>query len=305
LDVSTAGVAVSDVNNDGRADLVVSGISINANSGWLGRILVLLQDRGTGQLLPAQEYVVSANGVSGVAIADLNNDGKNDVVTMSDNLSIFYQNANGVLGAEVIYNQVNTFYNGEIHIADMNNNGLNDIVVQSGPLELAIIYQVTPGNFSLTPEYYVVQTSYWPSFNTFDVGDVNGDGLNDIVATGPGNSNYLNIFLQNTLGTLDPPNLIPLSLDPYGLEIADITGDGLNDILFDVSGGIAVYPQQPDNGFQDSRFYRYQSMSYGGSLVNKALSVADVTGDGQLNAILTWSNEGLYVFPYNLQYIVR
>lgn len=310
LDIQPAGVAIADVDNDGKADLILSGLSTTALTGHLGRIVVFLQDPATGQLDPPNEYTVSSDNVFSVAVADLNADGGNDIVVMAGQvgtpggLSIFFQNSDGTLGPEVIYNSVSIMFEGQIHVADMNNDGLNDIVVQSGQKELAVIKQISPGVFSTTPDLYTVQTSYWPNFSAFALGDLNGDGRTDMVAIDPGNNGYINFFLQNSQGKLESPMLVQISDVPFGVKIADITGDGLNDLLMDVSGGIVVFPQQPDHTFGSERFYSYQSMTYGGSVVHQALSIGDVTGDGRLNAVVTWY-DGLYVFPYAAQFIIH
>ena len=310
LTILTRGLVIADVNNDGKDDLVLSGVSKNALVGWLGRVVVILQDPATGQLLPAQEYTVRSTYVFNLAVADLNCDGRNDIVVMAPDpglpgsLSMFFQNSTGTFNPEVTYDRASVVFQGQIHVADMNNDGRNDIVVQSGLKQFAVIHQATPGVFSETPELYAVQTSYWPNFDAFALGDVNGDGRIDVVTVDPGNSGYLNIFLQNSQGRLDPPTLVGTDV-PFGVQIADITGDGSNDIIYDISGGIKVLPQQSNHTFGPSQFYSYPAMSFGGSSVHQALSIGDVTGDGHKDAILTWSDEGLFVLPYSAQLVAK
>ncbi len=187
----------------------------------------------------------------------------------------------------------------------MDNNGLNDVVVQSGQKELSVIRQLAAGVTSTIPEQYSVQTSFWPSFSAFALGDLNGDGRAAIVAVDPGNNGYLNIFLQDAQGTLDAPVLVQISDVPFGVEVADITDDGLNDIIMDVSPGIVVFPQQPDHTFGPRRYYPYYASSFGGSSIHQALSVGDVNGDGLSDAVVTWADSGLYLLPYAAEMTVH
>jgi hypothetical protein len=310
LDISPIGVAIADVNNDGKADLILSG-GKNVSIGWGGRVAVLLQDPSSGQLLTPLEYDYNSEGVGRIAVADLNGDGKNDVVLLAQqiggpgNVVMFFQNAAGTFDPAVIYKDVNVTHDSEVHVADMDGDGKNDIVLQSGLKQLAVIKQTAPGIFSPTPDIYTVQTSYWPYFESFALGDLNGDGHIDVVTADPGNDGYFNIFLQNRQGTLEPALLVQTSDVPLGVKIADVTGDGLNDIVYDISGGVVVLPQQSDHTFGPRSFYPYQAKSYGGSFVHQALSIGDVTGDGRLDTVLTWSDEGLYVFPYSAQLHVK
>jgi hypothetical protein len=155
---------------------------------------------------------------------------------------------------------------------------------------------VNPGVLSGTPDYYSVQTSYWPQIYTFEVGDLNGDGRIDVLTTDPGNNGYLNIFFQNTSGTLDPPMLVTVFIGPlYGIEIVDVTGDGLNDIAGDISGTVYVFRQKADHSFGDPVAYTFPTTSFGGSQEYDALSFGDVTGDGIPDAVVTWWGDKLFV----------
>jgi len=311
-DVGLRGIAIGDVNGDGKADLVVSGLAVAANSGWLSRIVVLLQDPTTGQLLPGRETPVSANNVGDLAIGDLNSDGRNDIAVLAEwtsvsgmgNLCLFYQNSDGTLQPEVIYNKVPVMYTGEIHIADLNGDGRNDVVLQTNLLVLGVITQTATGTLSDTPVSYDVQTSYWPNVSAFAVGDVNGDGRPDIAVIDPGNNGYLNVFLQGSGGTLTRV-LADTIGPPYGIEIADIDGDGLNDILGDFTfpsvptslGAVEVFYQTRDHRFGSSTVYEFPTTSGGGSAEHQSLAVGDVTGDGKPDAVMTWADEGLWVLP--------
>jgi FG-GAP-like repeat len=304
-DILPSGVAIADVNNDGKADLVLCGLGINVLVGHLGRIAVYLQEPTTGQLKAPIEYTVSSDyNVHSLVVADLNADGRNDVAVVAPQtgadsyISIFFQDDTGSLGTEVIYGNGIVGPGSDFKVADMNNDGNNDIVLRDVQNQLTIAMQVSPGVFSTTPDQYAVQ------IGNITVGDLNGDGLNDVLATGPGNSGFF-IFPQNSSGKLDAPIQVPISDQPYGMQLADITGDGLNDMILDVSGGIALYPQKADHTFGDRKYYSYYSMTYGGSSFDQGLSIGDINGDGMPEAIVPWVAEGLYVFPSAVELVVH
>lgn len=307
------GFAIGDVNGDGRNDLVVSCISDSALSGYLGRLYIFYQD-STGNLLPPLVDTLDTNTPGDLAIGDVNSDGRNDIVVLGEwtidpgrgHIPIFYQNADGTLAREFTYDHTPVQFTGEIHIADMNNDGKMDIVFQSDLLQLAVLRQVSPGTFASIPDYYTVHTSYWTTFYAFAVGDVNGDHLSDVVVLDPGNNGMMNIFQQNGSGALDPAVFDTVLTAPlYGVEIADIDHDGLNDIIGDVVspgypngiGSINVFFQSPTHTFGLSTAYTFQTISGGGSTEHQSLAIGDVTGDGYLDAVVTWADEGLWVLP--------
>lgn len=297
-----SGMATGDVNNDGLADLVVSG-DVPGLPGLRGRIKVYIQNRSTHALDAAQEYALSTDTAGTLAIADLNGDDRKDIVVASVQgsnglLSIFFQETGG-LGAEQTYTSVPVVYGGEVHLADMNNDGRNDIIVQSDLKQLAVIKQVSPGIFSTTPDFYTVQTSYWPDFRSFAVGDINGDGLADIVAADPA-SNGLNIFVQNSTGSITGPQILqltPLTAQDE-IKIADMNGDGLNDIVI-LSGQskVQILPQTTNHSFNTFKTFDLQTQFSGGTFTHQAMALTDVNSDGMPDVIATLSARGLFVLP--------
>lgn len=254
---------------------------------------MLYQDPQTGQLVPGPVQDLSANLALHAAIGDINSDGRDDlvIVTQENRLSIFYQNSTSGLEQESIYDKTFVILTGLVRILDMDNDGDKDIVVQSGLKQLAIIKQdatVNPGVLSGTPDYYSIQTTYWPQIYTFEVGDLNGDGKSDVATTDPGNNGYVNILLQNNSGTLDPAILVTVFTSPlYGIEIGDVDGDGLNDIAGDVvnagapaTGNVYVFHQKADHSFGSPVAYSFPTISRGGSQEYDALSFGNITGDG-------------------------
>lgn len=303
-------IAAGDLNGDGRTDLAVVGRPVSQPFGW-GPPLTVLYQTSMGNFGTPIRYDVSPSESAGghLAVGDLNADWRDDVVISGGRPTVVLQSSNGSLGTDansvfkVNSNKV-LFYDGEVHIADMNSDGYNDLVVQNGSKEIGVLRQTSPGVFSSAIDHYQVVTSYWSSFNTFAVGDVNGDGKADVVTLDPGNNGYLNIFLQNASGTLDAPQLMTITSSPlYGIEIADVNKDGLNDIVGNVVdagipngiGQVRVFYQKSDHTIQDAAAYTFPTDAGGGSMDYESLSIGDVNGDGWPDAVVAWMGDGIFV----------
>jgi hypothetical protein len=87
-------VAAADFNADGHVDLAYT--SFGVNGGW-GSVVVLLGD-GQGGVAARQQYVVHTQSPAGLAVADLNADGRPDVVTANaSTVSVLLGNGDGTL----------------------------------------------------------------------------------------------------------------------------------------------------------------------------------------------------------------
>jgi hypothetical protein len=311
-DLTMTGIAIKDVNNDGFADLIISGNSTTSPSGPLGRIAVFRQSPGSHTLGSPEYLVLSANDVRSLASADMNSDGFPDIVTAGTRtdggsvISFFYQDGSGGLLTEATYTHVPVYSNSpspEMHVGDMNHDGKNDIVLRNGLAEIAVIKQVAPGQFSSTPDLYTVKTTVinnlFASFTSFALGDLNGDGRTDIAIADWNNQGALIMFIQNSNGTLDVVELLPWSVSTGDeIKIVDMNGDGLNDIVNYWNGASAfeIYHQAPDHSFMDPLIY--STAISGEPSVIGSIVIGDVNNDTVPDMVASWWNDnGLYVYP--------
>jgi FG-GAP-like repeat len=112
-------------------------------------------------------------------------------------------------------------------VADLNGDGKPDIAYFGGdPKELVVLYNQGTNGWS-TPKHWPVDDGQLTP-NALSVGDLNGDGLNDLVLLG---DPQVYVFKQKPDHTLADPEKIPYSGTVKAIEVLDIDGDGRKDLL--------------------------------------------------------------------------
>jgi len=284
---SPKSVAIGDVNGDGLNDVVVG----------IGTGVGVLTQSGDGTLNPMVLH--PTNDALRVRVADLNGDGRLDIVSLgwgTNTVTVFTQQVDGTLAAPVVYSAPHGGYD-DLDVADMNNDGLTDVIVMSGQSllpNISILYQQPDGTLGNLTSLNVTT----PHQNTagIGVGDINGDGLNDIVASYGGNrpGSFLASFLQDSNGGMQPP--VPYeSLDiPEPVRVADIDGDGRLDVVVAHGGWVklGVYLQGQDGTLMPEQLF---PIPYASHYNPHGLAVGDINGDGANDVVLADYNNGLVI----------
>jgi hypothetical protein len=133
-------VAVADVNGDGRADVVVANCGPSGSGSCGAGTLGVLLGNGDGTLLPVVTYDTGGDFPNSVAVADVNGDGKRDVLVVNSfSLGVLLGNGNGTFQPPQTYNYPGGFQPGEsIAIVDVSGDGRPDLLVAEGAIGLLL-----------------------------------------------------------------------------------------------------------------------------------------------------------------------
>lgn len=111
-------------------------------------------------------------------------------------------------------------------VADLNGDGRPDIAYYGEPKELVVQYNLGTNGWS-APKRWPIDDGQL-SENALAVGDLNGDGLTDLVLLA---DNYVYFLPQKPDHTLGEPQKIPFSGTVKAVQVLDIDGDGRQDLL--------------------------------------------------------------------------
>ena len=292
-------VSVADVNGDGNPDIVISNTCYGIHQCNDGTVGVLLEnDDGTFQA--AVTYPTGGYAANHVTIADVNRDGKPDLVvanacdnnacdfTGSGIVGVLLGNGDGTFQPAVIYNSGG--YSAEaVAVADVNGDGIPDLVVSNScAFGQTVSCGTAPGSVSVlfgnghgTFQPAVIYNSGLGVLSLgIAVADVSGDGKADLVVSG-GSSVF--VILNNGDGTFRPAVAYGAGgLRTYSVVIADVNVDGKPDLVAAndcadsncANGSVGVLLGNGDGTFQTAVSYD------SGGQNSVGVAVADVNGDG-------------------------
>lgn len=245
-----------DWNGDGKMDLVsFNNIALGDGAGGF-----------TGE--------VSLGLRSAVGVADMNGDGRNDLIV---------QNNNGTLGTYILRPGSQQFVsssvaaNTSMKVGDFNGDGVPDVGVLTAVGNLSIAYGTSSGSFTSGPT-----GSFSGVYIDFNVGDVNGDGRDDIVARNSVNSN-IDTILASSEGAFSRVSTSSAAIGSF--ELLDYDNDGRDDLVTMTSGTLTLWTSSGNGTFTATKTqgFKYNSMSLKES--------HDMNGDGLKDLIFMTSTE--------------
>lgn len=225
---SPQSVAAADLYGRGHLDLICAN-SQNAS-------FTIWTNSGSGTFLPNTTFSVGTPQMTvptWVTTADINGDGKPDIIGACNNSDTYYLHIWTNNGAGGFVNDPVPFLslNGILCVTagDLNGDGKPDLAmaVNSISLGAGIMVLTNNGNgaFTRTGFYSAPATPY-----AVVAADVNGDGALDLISVNQGN-NTLTILTNNGSGIFSSNATLNVASGPESMAAADINGDGRMDLI--------------------------------------------------------------------------
>ncbi|HJU40260.1 MAG TPA: VCBS repeat-containing protein, partial [Tahibacter sp.] len=187
-----------------------------------------------------------------------------------------------------------TGYN-RLAVGDLDGDGDDDIAVAAdqGPFPNVTLHRAN-GDGTLTPFGTLdAGCDGWGTFG-IGIGDLDGDAVNDIVATSGGNgwTACLLVFHGNGNGTYAPPLQLASYDMPEALVVADMNRDRRADVVVLHAGWqrVGVYLQQANGTLAPELLY---PIPYASHYNAQGLAVGDFSGDGCPDVAIGDYNFGL------------
>jgi Calx-beta domain-containing protein/VCBS repeat protein len=214
---SPISLQATDLNGDGKLDLVAASWNTNTTSVLLGT------GNGTFQAVTVYPAGTQPRGIS---VADFNGDGKPDLAVtniLSNNISILLGNGNGTFQTSI-----NTpTPSGPIGIAasDFNGDSKQDLVVAAASSNtVLVLVGIGDGTFQ-TPVSYAVGAEP----QRLELADFNGDGRKDLVVVNA-NAASVSVLRGNSDGTFQSTITHPSRSGSFSPVVSDFDTDGKPDL---------------------------------------------------------------------------
>lgn len=286
-------LAAGDLTGDGKPEIV----SVNCNpQADTVTVYVNNADGSFQKGIHFNSNFNKGNFPSAAAIADVNGDGKNDVVLTNPatgNISVLFGHGDGTLDAEAPSYDTGGNPGEPALIADFNGDGLPDVALSDGSFNMVYLQGYGDGSFRAAPTYELPKSfGQFPTTFSVATGDFNGDGIPDVVIGQSANfgSTGVAVYLGKGDGTFHP-GINYGGGDPFlqNVVVADFNGDGKLDIAAtdNTDNIVQILIGNGDGTFSPGAFYPTDSNSNPGPT---DIVAGDFNHDGKIDLAIANAN---------------
>jgi subtilisin family serine protease len=275
-------VQYTDVNGDGKADLIFQGLD---NNFWVSL------STGTDLTLPTLLVVHGGTFVNGQAqYADLNGDGKADLIFQGgDNkFWVSLSTGSGFTSPALWMVHGGTFVKGQAQYADLNGDGKADLIFQG--LDNNFWVSLSTGTGFTSPALWVVHGGSFVNGQA-QYADLNGDGKADLIFQGSDNKFWVSL---STGSGFTSPALWMFHGGTFvkgEAQYADLNGDGKADLIFQGLDNNFWVSLSTGTGFTLPALW----VVHGGSFVEGEAQYTDLNGDGKADLIFEGLDNSFWV----------
>lgn len=230
-------VSVGDFNGDGKPDIATANLYSNDTS-----VLLNVTTPGSATITFLSPVTFSTgNSPFDLEVADMNDDGKQDIVSISNTDLVHVLLNTTTAGATTptfaaAQSVVGAATPRSVTVADFNGDGRPDIAASGDGSTKAIVLlnntAVASSTVSFQPALELTAGQLARSVNT---GDVNGDAVPDLVVSGFNDfsvSVFVNTTAANaTTAAFSAPVVLTTTKRPMGVLLEDVTGDNRPDLI--------------------------------------------------------------------------
>jgi hypothetical protein len=224
----------------------------------------------------AQRTYPAASGAIALVAADLNGDGRPDLVTANYNagtISVLMNEGDGSFAATQTYT-VGTHPWG-LAVADFNGDDHPDIAVTlNGASKVGILLNMGDGSFTAAQTYVAGLNP-----EGIAAADLNGDGHADLVVVNHGDGvadGTVSVFMNNGGGTFAAQKTYQVGAGPAFVAAGDLNGDGYPDVAVTnfAENTVSVFMNNGGGTFTAQAIYPVGSGP-------ACVAIADLNGDGR------------------------